>query len=74
MLSITLLIREKFANAIHPAFGARVVLVAALLGERVEFADHFTLTVGEIDRRLDDHVTEKIAVYRCAQGFNPFAA
>src|SRR5690349_23376176 len=48
--------------------------VAVDLGDRLELAQQLPLTVGEIDRRFDDDVTEQVTVLAAAHAANALAA
>src|SRR5258708_11206900 len=64
---------EELFHLIEPAFGARVVARAVLLGYRLELAQDLALALRELHRRLDHHVAEKIAGRLAPHAFHALA-
>src|SRR5262249_48635343 len=52
---------EEFPDFVEPALGARVVARRVLLADGLEFLQQLALARGEVDRRLDHDVAEKVA-------------
>src|SRR5690606_17503260 len=64
---------EKALHTVEPAAGARAVPIAAAGYRFVEAPQRFLLLGRQIDRRLDLHAAEKIAVARRAHGADALA-
>src|SRR5579859_3406809 len=64
---------EELLHLRHPRFRARIVAVAVLLAERLELAQQLLLPLREIDRRLDHHVAQQVAVLAAAHALDALA-
>src|SRR5688572_12723537 len=65
---------EEFFHFIHPRLRAGVVALGVAAADGFELLEKLFLPRREVDRRLDDHVTQEIAMRVRAHALDTFAA
>src|SRR5688572_11228430 len=64
---------EELPYLVEPALGARVVASAVGAADRLELAQKLALALGELNRRLDHHVTEEVTGHLAAHALDALA-
>lgn len=57
-----ILLSEEVLDLVHPGFGSWIVMAAVKIVDAFKFAQQLPLALGQIYRRLDDHMTMQVAM------------